>query len=82
MPTDVVHLQLCPALDTMCPLEKQEQGETLRKLPKDKSQSFNSSVESRTLWDVASSLKGEPGDFSSSAYPTVSLSKAGALSSA
>lgn len=61
--------------------ETEELGETLRKLPKDKSQGFNSSVKSPlTLWDVASSREGQPGDFSSS-HPTVSPSKARALSS-
>lgn len=38
--------------------ETEQQGETLRTLPKDKSQGSNSSVESElTLWDVASSRR-------------------------
>lgn len=62
--------------------ETEQQGETLRTLPKDKPQGSNSSVESElTLWDVASSWETLATDFSSSASPTVSPSKAGALGS-
>lgn len=49
-----------PSAEHRVPLrETEQQGETLRKLPKDKSQDSISSVVSElTLWDIASSREG------------------------